>query len=201
MRFVLASASPARLQTLRAAGVAPIVHVSGVDESAATEDDPETLACLLARLKGEAVCAEIGTREDAVLVACDSVLAMDGVAHGKPGSDDAVRARWRRMRNHEGTLITGHHVIAIRGGRTERRTRAASTLVRFADITDAELDAYVASGEPQQVAGAFTVDGLGSAFVTGLDGDPHNVVGISVPLLRVMFAELGLDWVSFWAHG
>ena len=89
----------------------------------------------------------------------------------------------------------------VRGGRAERRTRAASTLVRFADITDAELDAYVASGEPQQVAGAFTVDGLGSAFVTGLDGDPHNVVGISVPLLRVMFAELGLDWVSFWAHG
>ena len=201
MRLVLASASPARLSTLRAAGVEPVVHVSGVDESVVAAADAAGLATELARLKGEAVLAELAGTAHAgnfVLVGCDSVLDLDGTLCGNPGTDAAVVERWRAMRGRSGVLVTGHHVVAVRGGRVDRLTRAASTVVHFADVTDAEIDAYVATGEPQQVAGAFTIDGFGAAFVTGVEGDPHNVVGLSVPLLRTMLAELGVRWTDLW---
>ncbi|WP_342371923.1 Maf family protein [Propioniciclava soli] len=205
MRLVLASASPARLATLRAAGVEPLVRVSGVDESTVPHADPTELALALADLKAEAVLAALasgsaeGVGEDAfVLVGCDSVLELDGRAHGKPGTDDAVRARWRALRGRSGRLVTGHHVAVVRGDAVAHRSRAASTTVHFADVTDAEIEAYVATGEPQHVAGAFTIDGYGAAFVSGVAGDHHNVVGISVPLLRVLLAELGVAWTDLW---
>ena len=206
MRLVLASASPARLATLRAAGVEPTVHVSGVDESVVDAGDPAEMASELARLKAEAVLAELvrGTgapAETLVVVGCDSVLELEGRVHGKPGSDEVVRERWRAMRGRSGRLVTGHHLIVVDAGTGDRRssTRAASTTVHFAAVTDAEIDAYVATGEPQHVAGAFTIDGLGAAFVRAVEGDHHNVVGISVPLLREMLGALGIAWTDLWA--
>lgn len=198
MRFVLASASPARLKTLRAAGLDPVVHVSGVDESAVVADDPRDLAATLARLKAEAVLAEVGTAQDAVVLGCDSILVVDGAVHGKPGSDEAARSRWASLRGRTGDLLTGHHLIVVRDGRASRATEVASTRVHFADVTDAEVDAYIATGEPQWVAGAFTLDGFGGAFVEGIDGDPHNVVGVSLPLLRRMLRDAGCAWTDFW---
>ncbi|RZS90241.1 septum formation protein [Motilibacter rhizosphaerae] len=193
--LVLASASPARLQTLRSAGLDPEVLVSGVDETQVTGPPPE-LALELARRKARAVAA---LRPDALVVGCDSVLELDGRALGKPRDADDARARWREMRGRSGVLHTGH--CAVLGGR--ELARGAATTVHFAQVSDEEVEAYVATGEPLAVAGAFTVDGLGGAFVTGVEGDPHNVVGISLPLLRVLLGELGVAWPSLWrrAHG
>jgi septum formation protein len=192
-RLVLASASPARLATLRSAGLDPEVLVSGVDESQVRTTDPAALAGQLARLKARAVAPKV---PDAVVVGCDSVLGLDGAVHGKPADPAEAVARWRAMRGRSGVLHTGHCVIAP-GGREV--LRAAATTVHFADVTDREIEAYVATGEPLQVAGAFTVDGLGGAFVRGIEGDHHNVVGISLPLLREMFAEVDVAWVSLWS--
>jgi septum formation protein len=192
-RLVLASASPARLATLRSAGLDPEVLVSGVDESQVRSTDPAALAGELARLKARAVAPKV---PDAVVVGCDSVLGLDGAVHGKPADPAEAVARWRAMRGRSGVLHTGHCVIAP-GGREV--LRAAATTVHFADVTDREIEAYVATGEPLQVAGAFTVDGLGGAFVRGIEGDHHNVVGISLPLLREMFAEVDVAWVSLWS--
>ena len=193
-RLVLASQSPARLTTLRAAGLDPEVLVSGVDESDVT-GAAAYVALELATRKARAVAGRVAG--DAFVVGCDSVLELDAEAHGKPVDAEQARERWRRMRGRTGTLHTGHCVIDTSTGREV--ARGAATLVRFADISDAEIDAYVATGEPLAVAGAFTVDGLGGAFVEGLDGDPHNVVGISLPLLRRMLGELGVAWPSLWA--
>jgi nucleoside triphosphate pyrophosphatase len=192
-RLVLASASPARLATLRSAGLDPEVIVSGVDESQVRSTDPAALAGELARLKARAVAPKV---PDAVVVGCDSVLGLDGAVHGKPADPAEAVARWRAMRGRSGVLHTGHCVIAP-GGREV--LRAAATTVHFADLTDHEIEAYVATGEPLQVAGAFTVDGLGGAFVRGIEGDHHNVVGISLPLLREMFAEVDVVWVGLWS--
>jgi len=192
-RLVLASASPARLATLRSAGLDPEVLVSGVDESQVHSTDPAALAGELARLKARAVAPKV---PDAVVVGCDSVLGLDGAVHGKPADPAEAVARWRAMRGRSGVLHTGHCVIAP-GGREV--LRSAATTVHFADLTDHEIEAYVATGEPLQVAGAFTVDGLGGAFVRGIEGDHHNVVGISLPLLREMFAEVDVAWVSLWS--
>lgn len=197
-RLVLASSSPARLQTLRRAGVDPVVHVPGVDESAVQADSPAELVAALARLKGEAVLGELGTRTDAVIVACDSLLDVDGVAQGKPADADEARSRWRTLRGRSAVLLTGHHVQVVRARAVRADTRVAATTVHFAAVTDEEIDAYVASGEPLAVAGAFTIDGLGAAFISGVEGDPHNVVGLSVPLLRVMLAEAGIAWPGLW---
>ena len=191
-RLVLASASPARLATLRAAGLDPEVVVSGVDESVVTTPDAATLACELAALKARAVAA---TERDAVVVGCDSVLALDGAIHGKPRDPAEAVARWRSMRGRSGVLHTGHCVIAP--GHDEVVAGAATT-VHFADLSDAEIEAYVATGEPLRVAGAFTIDGLGGAFVRGIEGDHHTVVGISLPLLRDLLASVGVPWVSLW---
>ena len=192
-RLVLASASPARLKTLQAAGLRPEVIVSGVDEEGVEADSPADLALKLAQLKAVAVAA---TLPRALVIGCDSVLELDGEVLGKPADAAEAVERWHRMRGHSGILHTGHCVID-----THREVwlgRSAATQVRFAMVDDDEIDAYVASGEPLQVAGAFTIDGLGSAYVSGVTGDPHNVVGISVPLLRLMFDELGFVWHEFW---
>jgi septum formation protein len=197
MRLVLASASPARLSTLRAAGIDPEVVVSGFDESQIVETDPRALTLRLAEAKAAAV-ARLESIGDADLVlGCDSVLQLDGETLGKPPGPAAAAARWRRMRGRTGVLVTGHHLIAVQ--KHAARAATAETRVEFADVSDAEIDAYVATGEPLGVAGAFTIDGLGGPFVRGVDGDPHNVVGISLPLLRELVRELGWSWPELWA--
>ncbi|MGC3955885.1 MAG: Maf family protein [Propionicimonas sp.] len=211
-RFVLASRSPARLATLRAAGIEPEVVVSGFDEDSIVEPDPVRLVAALARAKAESVAASLrslGSERnsesrrvassriaDAIVVGCDSVLAFEGEIHGKPADSAEATARWRRLRGGTGVLHTGHHVI--RGDAA--RTAVASTTVQFADLSDDEIAAYVATGEPVEVAGAFTIDGLGGAYVTGIAGDHHAVVGISLPLLRTMLAELDVEWHTLWSR-
>lgn len=208
---VLASASPARLGLLRSAGIEPVVRVSHVDEaaleaalSAEGRTDPIDVASTLATAKARAVADEL--REElpgALVVGCDSVLDLDGVALGKPyDAADAVR-RWRAMRGRSGQLRTGHTVVEIGADQRSDRTltAVASTYVSFADLDDATIDAYVATGEPLRVAGAFTLDGLGGAFVERIDGDPSNVVGLALPTLRVMVERLGVRWTDLWARG
>ena len=196
--LVLASASPARLATLRSAGVDPEVIVSGVDESQVGGVPPAELALQLAELKASAVADRLRADGDQRLVlGCDSVLELDGEALGKPEDAAEATARWRAMRGRSGVLHTGHALHDLASGRVAAAT--ASTTVHFAEVTDAEIAAYVATGEPLYVAGAFTVDGRGGAFVRGIEGDHHNVVGISLPLLRELLAELDHSWVDFWA--
>jgi septum formation protein len=201
VRLVLASQSSARLATLRAAGLDPEVMVSGVDESQLDLDDAAALAVGLARLKAAAVASGVETAPDeqVLVVGCDSVLELDGEIHGKPASAEEAVARWHRMRGRAGVLHTGHCVIELGGaGGSRELAREARTVVQFADLTDAEIAAYVGTGEPMRVAGAFTLDGLGGAYVTGIEGDPHTVVGIGLPLLREMVRELGHDWHALW---
>jgi septum formation protein len=192
-RLILASQSPARLKTLQAAGLRPEVMVSGVDEERVEEAKPSELALKLAQLKAVAVAAN---QPRSLVIGCDSVFEIDGKAFGKPRDAADVIARWRRMSGRAGILHTGHCVIDTH--REVWIARSAATQVRFAQVSDAEIEAYVATGEPLRVAGAFTIDGRAAAFVSGVTGDPHNVVGISVPLLRLMFDELGFSWTDFW---
>jgi septum formation protein len=195
--LVLASASPARLATLRAAGVEPSVVVSGVDESLVTGLPPADVAQRLAELKCHAVADQVG--RGSLVLGCDSVLELDGEALGKPGDPEAAVRRWRAMRGRTGTLHTGHCLRDTGAGR--QVTATGSTVVHFADVTDEEIAAYVETGEPLEVAGAFTVDGLGGAFVTGIEGDHHNVVGLSLPLLRDLLGRLGHRWTDLWPAG
>ncbi len=196
MHLVLASASPARLATLRSAGIEPTVIVSGVDESELDGLPPAELALALAELKCAAVAERDGVPADALVLGCDSVLELDGQALGKPESPTVAFARWQEMRGQSGVLQTGHCLRDIRSGRVASAT--ASTVVHFADVSDEEIAAYVATGEPLNVAGAFTVDGLGGAFITRIEGDHHNVVGVSLPLVRLLVAQLGHQWTSLW---
>ena len=190
-RLVLASASPARLRLLRAAGLDPEVVVSGVDEEAVEAEDARSLVLALA----EAKAAVVGARHpDAVVVGCDSMLVFDGEVLGKPASPGEAVARWRRMRGRSGDLLTGHCVVA--GDRSA--SDVASTLVRFGTPTDDEIDAYVATGEPLGVAGAFTLDGRSAPFVDGVEGDPGNVIGISLPLLRDLLRRLDIGITELW---
>jgi len=210
--LVLASASPARLATLRSAGLAPYVLVSGVDEAAALLHYPDLaadeVALVLAKAKAEAVAAVLDADgapddapDDALVLGCDSVLELDGEVHGKPVDADEAIARWRRMRGRSGVLHTGHWVVDLReDGSSATLGAVASTTVHFADVTDDEIAAYVATGEPLAVAGAFTTDGLGGAFVRGIEGDHHTVVGVSLPLLRDLMGECGVPWPSLWAR-
>lgn len=215
LSVVLASASAARLGTLRRAGLDPVVQVSDVDEDALSAaagpaSTPELVA-LLARAKAEAVVARRPARPDRptteVVIGCDSMLDLDGTAFGKPGDPQIAAARWRAMRGRTGTLHTGHAVAVLgpdAGASTEAGSvrwaeGASSTEVRFADVSDDEIDAYVATGEPLGVAGGFTIDGLGGWFVESLHGDHHGVVGISLPLLRRLLSSLGISIASLWA--
>ncbi len=205
--LVLASQSPARLKTLRSAGVEPQVQVSDVDEEAVEaaaretygELDADQVALLLARAKAEDVAA---TLDDGLVLGCDSVLELDGELHGKPRDAAEATARWQRMRGGSGVLHTGHWLIDLRdtedGGSGATLGAVASTTVHFADVSDEEIDAYVATGEPLSVAGAFTTDGLGGAFVRGIEGDHHTVVGVSLPVLRDLLAECGVRWTDLW---
>lgn len=195
-RLVLASASPARLTTLRAAGVEPSVVVSGVDEDEVTGLPPAAVALRLAELKCAAVARQAS--DDSLVLGCDSVLELDGRPLGKPVDAQEAVERWREMRGRIAVLHTGHCVHDATTGR--QATGIGSTVVHFANITDDEITAYVNSGEPLQVAGAFTIDGLGGAFVTRIEGDHHNVVGLSLPLLRELLAELGHSWTDLWAR-
>lgn len=195
--LVLASASAARLATLRSAGVEPVVIVSGVDESQLDGLPPAELALQLAELKCAAVAARDEVPPGALVLGCDSVLELDGEACGKPSDPDEAAQRWRAMRGRSGILHSGHCLHDTADGRTAAAT--ASTVVHFADIDDEEIAAYVATGEPLHVAGAFTIDGLGGAFVSGIEGDHHTVVGLSLPLLRDLMAELGHRWTDLWA--
>lgn len=195
--FVLASQSPARLETLRRAGLDPVVIVSGVDEDQLGDLPPAELALQLAELKCAAVAAREDLHGEALVLGCDSVLELDGRALGKPADAGDATARWREMRGRSGVLHTGHALRERPGDRVA--SAVASTTVHFAEIDDDEIAAYVATGEPLHVAGAFTVDGLGGAFVTGIEGDHHNVVGVSLPLVRELVAELGHSWVDLWA--
>ncbi len=194
--LVLASASPARLATLRSAGIEPVVIVSGVDESQVTGIAPAELALQLAELKCAAVAGRDDLPADALVLGCDSVLELDGEALGKPADAAEAVRRWQSMRGRTGVLQSGHSLHDTANGRTAAAT--ASTTVRFADVSDEEIEAYVATGEPLHVAGAFTVDGLGGGFVTGIEGDHHNVVGVSLPLLRELVLELGHSWTELW---
>ena len=190
-RFVLASASPARLATLTAAGLRPEVVVSHVDEDAliraASGSSTAEIVTSLAAAKATVVATQV--EPPALVLGCDSMLDLDGLAHGKPESVEAAMQRWRLMRGRTGQLHTGHCLIDVGTGRVAME--AASTDVRFADITDDEIRAYCGTGEPVHVAGAFTIDGLGGWFVDTIAGDHHNVVGVSLPLVRRMLRDLG----------
>ncbi|MGN9807945.1 Maf family protein [Micromonospora sp. BQ11] len=198
LRLVLASASPARRKTLQAAGIEPDVLVSGVDESLVVTDRAEELCLELARLKAQAVLTRLRPAGDqrTLVIGCDSVLAFDGEILGKPAdAADAVQ-RWERMRGRSGVLHSGHCLIDVDAGR--RAEAVASTTVHFADVDDDEIARYVGTGEPLAVAGAFTIDGLGGPFVERIEGDPGTVVGLSLPLLRRLLAELDLRIIDLW---
>lgn len=196
-RLVLASASPARRHLLEQAGFAPEVEASGVDESVADGLDAGTMALTLAERKAATVAAG-RAGSGAVVVGCDSVLSFGDEVFGKPSSPAEATARWRAMRGREGSLVTGHCVIDTAGaGRTA--TGVAATVVRFGRPTDHEIAAYVATGEPLGVAGAFTLDGRSGVFIDGIDGDHGTVVGLSLPLLRTLLGRLGIPVTELWS--
>jgi len=196
--LVLASASPARKRLLTDAGITPVIRVSDVDErgieNSMPHATPAELCLELARAKARAVAAEFATDLDTIVIGCDSVLDIDGVAFGKPEDAAIAKSRWQQMSGRSGILRTGHWVI--RG--TEQVGEVASTTVMHGVMTEAEIDAYIATGEPLQVAGGFTLDGLGAPFVERIDGDPSNVIGLSLPLLRALLTRLGVAWPSLW---
>ncbi|WP_107654373.1 Maf family protein [Nocardia suismassiliense] len=207
MKFVLASASPARREVLRSAGIDPIVRVSDVDEDAIAAALPEGTApdvvvVELARAKAAAVAATIPElAADCVVVGCDSMLLVDGELQGKPHTAEVARARWGEMAGRSADLVTGHCVLRLQDGRiTAEAIDCSSTTVHFAKPEPDELDAYIATGEPLQVAGAFTLDGLGGWFVDRIDGDPSSVIGIGLPLLRRLLGDVGVAVTQLWGH-
>jgi septum formation protein len=207
VRLVLASASPARLSVLRAAGLDPAVSVSDVDEDALLAAVPDATAAekvtTLAGAKATTVARRLDGPDalDSIVIGCDSMLHIDGELVGKPKDVDTARDRWRSMAGRSGELVTGHAVLRVVDGEIDRAAEGhAVTVVRFGTPTDAELETYLGTGEPLAVAGAFTLDGLGGWFVDGIDGDPSNVIGISLPLVRRLLAGVGVSPVDLWDH-
>ena len=204
MRVVLASASPARNAVLRAAGLDPLVEVADVDEdallAAMPQASPAEKVTQLAAAKATTVARRIGgTHPDAVVIGCDSMLHVGGELVGKPGDPETARRRWKAMAGGTGDLVTGHAVLRLAEGEIDRVAEGhAVTTVSFADLSEAELEAYLATGEPLAVAGAFTLDGKGGWFVEGIDGDPSNVIGISLPLVRRLLAGVGVQVTDLW---
>ena len=210
VRLYLASTSPARLATLRAAGIEPVVMPSFVDEEQAVQAheevhgpmSPAEMVQLLARAKADAVLGRTvdGAAIDGIVFGGDSAFELDGVVYGKPHLEEVARERWQRQRGRTGLLHSGHWVIDHRDGVAGEAVGAVSTAaVTFADdITDAEIDAYIATGEPLEVAGAFTIDSLGAPFITSVDGDPHAVVGLSLATLRSLVRGFGVPWDALW---
>ncbi|QHC67269.1 septum formation inhibitor Maf [Rathayibacter sp. VKM Ac-2759] len=206
MRLYLASTSPARLALLRASGIEPIVVPSEVDEPAAVARaeaegggtlDADATVALLARAKATAV---LGPEVDGLVLGGDSAFVLDGIVHGKPHEPERARERWRAQRGRTGHLHSGHWLIDHRGGRLNAEAGAVTTsAVTFAaDLDDSEIDAYIATGEPLEVAGAFTIDGLAAGFITRIEGDPSTVIGMSVPTLRTLVRGFGIAWPSLW---
>lgn len=205
-RLVLASASPARRTVLRKAGIEPYVQVSGVDEDAVAATlgpraAPGLVVTELARAKASAVVSTLPAEvaADAVVIGCDSMLLIDGELQGKPHEPDVARARWRSMAGRSGTLLTGHCVIRVVDGDIVGEAGADSaTVVHFGTPSGDDLEAYLESGEPMQVAGAFTLDGLGGWFIDRIEGDPSSVIGIGLPLVRRLLGELGVGIAALW---
>ncbi|MFF0818732.1 Maf family protein [Rhodococcus sp. NPDC003318] len=206
-RLVLASASPARRTVLRKAGIEPYVHVSGVDEDAVQASlgpraEPHRVVTELARAKAAAVLPALPADvvADAVVIGCDSMLLIDGELQGKPHTADVARSRWRSMAGRSGILLTGHCVIRVRGGvAVGEASDDSATVVHFGTPSGDDLEAYLDSGEPMQVAGAFTLDGLGGWFIDRIDGDPSSVIGIGLPLVRRLLGEVGVGISELWS--
>ena len=208
--LVLGSASPSRYALLRAAGITPVVRHSRVDEDAliatsgALGADPPALTRLLATAKARDVAEQVragqvpgvppGAR--VLVVGADSMLDFDGQVLGKARSAQEVRDRWAAMAGRSGVLVTGHTVIDVTSGRLVER--AVTTTIHFGHPDPVELEAYIDSGEPLAVAGSCTIDGLGGAFIDGVEGDHSNVIGLALPTLRVLLAELGVRWTELW---
>jgi len=210
VRFYLASASPARLSLLRTAGLKPIVVPSNVDEADAVKRaearsgplDGAALVHLLAKAKAHAVIDDndAAMGHNSLVFGGDSAFVLDGVIYGKPHTAPAATARLRAQRGRTGILYSGHWLVRLDDGHVTAAVGGVShARVSFAnDITDSEIDAYVATGEPLSVAGAFTLDGLGAAFISTISGDPSTVIGLSLPLLRTLVREVEVEWHTLW---
>jgi nucleoside triphosphate pyrophosphatase len=207
-RLVLGSASSGRLSVLRRAGIDPLVVVSGVDEDAVVASlpkatPPHDVVCALAAAKADDVVTRLSAdvAADCLVVGCDSMLELDGHLCGKPGSVDAARRQWVAMGGRAGTLYTGHAVLRLSDGRVSHRVvEAAGTRVHFARPDETDLAAYLGTGEPLSVAGSFTLDGYGGWFVDRIEGDPSNVIGISLPLMRRLLHGVGLRATELWSR-
>ncbi|GFE68125.1 nucleoside triphosphate pyrophosphatase [Chroococcus sp. FPU101] len=191
--FVLASASPARRKLLQTVGIEPVVYQSNFDESLIQKDNTKDLVQTLAHCKAQTVAHQIS---DALILGCDSVLELDGEIYGKPKNLEEAIQRWRKMRGNKGSLYTGHVLIDQR--QQKRLICCGITQVYFADLSDAEIEAYVKSGEPLKCAGSFAIEGKGSLFVEKIEGCHSNVIGLSLPLLRNMLKDLGYQVIDFW---
>lgn len=193
LNFVLASASPARRRLLQSVGINPLVCVSHFDEAQIQLRDPVALVETLAQRKAEVVLSQVN---DSLVLGCDSILAVDGEIHGKPQDPVEAFTRWQKMRGQIGKLYTGHALIDQ--SQQRRVVRCGITEVYFGRVTDAQIQAYIATGEPLVCAGGFALEGKGSALIDKIDGCHSNVIGLSLPLLRSMLAELGYDLSSYW---
>jgi septum formation protein len=206
-KLVLASTSPARLRLLRDGGIQPITISPEVDEELLTEQglasgeitNTQDMVLLLAQAKAEAVLSHPDA-QGALIIGCDSSLDLDGEALGKPHDPEVAIERWKSMRGRSGRLYTGHWLIDNRDpANPKAQGQATNTTVHFANLSDSEILAYVGTGEPLKVAGAFTIDGLGGAFIRAIEGDTHTVVGLSLPTLRELCIKLGVDYPSLWS--
>lgn len=195
--LVLASASPARLRLLHAAGLDPLVIVSGIHEDGIEAADTRSLVAALATAKAETVAGRSDLPDGALVIGCDSLLEFDGQPHGKPADRRSAIERWRIIRGREGFLHTGHHLLDTATGQAAKRV--ATTTIGFGRPSDEEIAAYVDTGEPLDVAGGFTLDGRGAVFIERIDGDASNVIGLSLPVLRDLLGELGRSIVDLWS--